>query len=549
MTEQPRPTLAPDRQRPFQIGGWRVEPNSGRLIKGGRSRKLEPKVMELLVFLAQYPGQALTREELERKVWAGTVVGYDALTNAVIKLRKAFGDDPQRPALIETVPKKGYRLIASIVDLDDSPILARGTRIFSHKQTLLGMALVILAAVAITLVLAYFRTQTARVPAIAVLPFTNLSDDPKLAYFSDGIREDIIIDLSKLSGLHVIARTGPGPQLLAAPTTLEAGYRLEGSVRRSGDDIRITVKLINAKTGSHLWTEGYNRRLQDIFSVQTDLTRQIVAALSLSLTQEEKEYIARRDTMSVAAYDLFLQGQARYSRNRRDDNAQARQYFSRALALDNDFTRAHGALALTHADDFRYAWSKNARVSADAALYHAERAVALDASSPQAHWILGFVYLYVRKHHPAAVNMGERAIALDPRNADAHALLAISYLYLGNLPAAKRHIERALLLEPGQTGRFQAALGFAHYFSGSYAEARAALEQSLEQNPVRLLPQLYLAASLNRLGKTDEARWLVELVRTEHPDYQLQTWADRQPFSDPAQRRKIVGDLHRSGLN
>ena len=558
MNENPHQTEAASPSRPFLIADWRVEPDTGRLTRDDQSIKLEPKVMELLVYLAQRPGRVLSREELEGAIWAGTVVGYDALTNAIIKLRKALGDGSRKPRFIETVPKKGYRLIAPVVGPDDAssssvpePAIWRW-----HFSRAVIWASVVLAGVAIGwLAFDYFGSRMARIPSIAVLSFANLGDDPKLAYFSDGVREDIITDLSKLSGLRVMAHNPASSSLDKPPThkgaadTLGTRYVLEGSVRRSGDDIRITAKLIDTRTGSHLWAEGYNRRMRDLFVVQDDITRNIVAALTLTLTEEEKEYVARRDTRSVEAYDLFLQGQARYARNLREENLAARDYFSRALARDGNFTRAHGALALTHTDDLRNGWSHDPSASADAALRHAERAVALDARSAQAHWILGYVHLFVRKDLSAALKMGERAVTLDPNSANAHGFLGMSSVYLGDTRTAIRHAERALLLDPENPARYRTVLGLAHYFAGRYDQALAALEQTLEQDPERLLPQLYLAATLSQMGRQDDARWLADIVRTKHPDYKLQVWVDSQPFANLPQRRKIVDDLRRAGLS
>lgn len=557
MRERLRPAPTPDTRQPFQVGGWRVEPNTGRLTKNGRSVKLEPKVMDLLVCLAQQPGEVRARDELEQVIWAGTVVGYDALTSAVIKLRKAFSDDPHQPWLVETVAKKGYRLIAPVTRAE-SPVPSLFPLAVPLHRTLrfLGITTITLACLGIAwFVFDRLESRATRIPSIAVLPFTNLGDDPKLSYFSDGVREDIITDLSRLSGLRVIARNMSFvPQdlqqgLKELIETLDVRYVLEGSVRRSGHDIRITTKLIDTKTGAHLWAEGYNRQMRDIFFVQDDVTRSIVTALALVLTDDEKEYVARRDTRSVEAYDLFLQGQARYARNLREDNFNARDYFLRALALDASFTRAHGALALVHADDFRFSWSNNPAASADAALWHATRAVALDARSPQAHWVLGYVQLQVRQDRAAALKMGERTIALDPNHADGYALLAVSHLYAGNPESAVRHIERAMGLTLAQPARYLAVLGFAHYFAGRYGKARVALEQALALNPTRLLPKLYLAATLGQLGELDEARWLASTILTDHRDFKLQPWADALPFASRAPRDKLVGDLRRSGLN
>jgi adenylate cyclase len=288
--------------------------------------------------------------------------------------------------------------------------------------------------------------------------------------------------------------------------------------------------------------------MRDLFAVQSDVTRNIVTALAVTLTDEEKEVVARRHTRSVEAYDLFLQGQAYYVHNLRDDNLKARDYFLRALTLDDGFTRAHAALALTYADDFRFSWGQDPSVSALAALRHAERAVALDARSPQAHFVLGYVHLFAHKNHASALKMGERTVALDPNHADGHALLAVSHVYVGDPETAVRHIERAMRLNPIHPVRYLSILGYAHYFAGRYDKARAALEQALEQNPVRLIPQLYLVASLVRQGKLSDDPWLIDTIRSGHPEFKLQAWADAQPFADRARLRKIVDDLQRAGL-
>lgn len=535
-------SLMPNSHQAFRIGDWLVEPDTCRVTMGDNAIKLEPKVMGLLVYLAQRPGRVVSREELERALWAGTVVGYDALTSAVIKLRKAFGDDPHRPWLVETVAKKGYRLVAPIAgDAHSLPTYAMPRRRLALRYPALAMALGIALGWLIFKIAA-----TDDIPAIAVLPFADLSNDPKLAYFGEGVREDIVTDLSKLSGVRVIAHS---PQPPTSPSdTWAARFILKGSVRRIGDDIRVTAKLIDTETGTHVWAEGYNRRLHDIFAVQEEVTRNIVAALALSLSSEENEYLARRDTRSVEAYDLFLKGQARYARHSADDNAAARDYFLRALALDGNFTRAHGALALAYTDDFRFGWTNDTAIAANAALFHAERALALDTRSAQAHWVLGFVQLHVRKDHAAAVRLGERAIRLDSRNASAHGLLAAAHVYGGDTYAAVRHSERALQLDPERGARYRTILGIALYFSGRYDQARAALEQTLEHNPARLLPQIYLAATLSRLGQSDEARWIADTIRITHSEHELHRWASAQPFATRTQLHEVEDDLNRTGF-
>ncbi len=543
--------------RSFRIADWLVEPGTGRLARNGRSVKLEPKVMELLVYFAQRPGQVLAREELEQTIWTGTVVGYDALTSAIIKLRKAFGDDSHRPWLIETVAKKGYRLIAPVSELTvpswpaSAATAPRGIRHTARAATLVavlagGLAIVWFAA-------GQWSVRSARTASIAVLPFANLSGDPKFEYFSDGITEDIITDLSKLSGLLVIARNSAfayKDQPLALKSVagaLGVRYVLEGSVRRAGSDLRITAKLIDSETGSHLWAERYDRRMQDIFSVQDDVTRNIVAALALTLTEDEKQSVARRDTKSVEAYDLLLRGQALYARSTREDNARARELYTRAIRQDPAFARAHAALALTHAEDSRYGWSPDPAGSMKQALMLARRAVELNPAIPQTHWALGYVYVF-NHQYDEAVSAAERAISLDPNNADAHTTLAFGRVYQGRPKDAIQLVQRAMRLNPRYPSQYPSILGRAHYHLGQYAEAEKTLRDAVDRNPARTAPRLYLALSYVAQGKLDDARWEVEQIAVNDPAFSLASVETTLPMGDPREVARARDALRRAGL-
>jgi TolB-like protein/DNA-binding winged helix-turn-helix (wHTH) protein/Flp pilus assembly protein TadD len=550
-TVEPHPSL--------QIGDWLVEPGSSRVTKDGQSIKLEPKVMDLLVYLAQRPRRVLAREELEQAIWAGTVVGYDALTSAIIKLRKAFGDDSHRPWLIETVAKKGYRLIAPVAEPGGTPLSpAPIPEPIGRTQRRLGvtaLAAVVLAAIVVGWV-AFDRLlpRTARIPSIAVLPFTNMSGDTKFEYFSDGITEDITTDLSKLSGLLVIARNSAfayKDQPLALKSVAEAlgvRYVLEGSVRRSGNDLRVNAKLIDTETGSHLWTERYDRRIQDIFAVQDDVTRNIVAALALTLTDSETKHVARRYTRSVEAYDLFLRGQSLYARSTQEDNAQARELYRRAIKLDPQFARAYAALALTHAEDFRYGWNAPTVASMQQAVKYARQAVALDDAIPQTLWALGYVYV-TNKQFDEGVTAAERAIALDPNHADAYTTLAYGRVYQGRSREAIPLLRKAMRLNPHYPSQYPSILGRAYYYLGRYAEAAITLRQTLDMNPGRIASQLYLILTYVAQGDLDEASWEVEQLRAHDPGFRLANVEQTLPITDPHKRARIKDDLRRAGLN
>ncbi len=557
MDQRSNPAPATGARAPFRIGEWVIEPDTGRLCKSGQSSRLEPKVMDLLLYMAQRPGQVLPREELEQAIWTGTVVGYDALTSAIIKLRKAFGDDSHKPWLIETVAKKGYRLIAPITkpgSTSTSGAPVQETTAWGRRR--FGVAA--LAVVALTAI-GWFAVERlnlrgTRVPSIAVLPFANLSGDPKLEYFSDGITEDITTDLSKISGLLVIARNSAfayKDQPLALKSVAESlgvRYVLEGSVRRSGNDLRINAKLIDTDAGSHLWTERYDRRIQDIFAVQDDVTRKIVTALALTLTNSETEHVARRYTHSIEAYDLFLRGQSLYARSTQEDNAQARELYWRAIKLDPKFARAYAALALTHAEDFRYGWNAPTVASMQQAIKYARQAVALDDAIAQTLWALGYVYV-TNKQFDEGVTAAERAIALDPNHADAYTTLAYGRVYQGRSQEAIPLLHKAMRLNPHYPSQYPSILGRAYYYLGRYAEAAITLRQTLDMNPGRIAPQLYLILTYVAQGNLDEASWEVEQLRAHDPVFRLANVEQALPVTDPHKRARIKDDLRRAGLN
>lgn len=590
MNEDLQPAQSLDRERPFRIGDWLVDPAVGCLTRDGRSVKLEPKVMDLLVHLAQQRGKVLSREELEEAVWSGTVVGYDALTSAIIKLRKAFDDDSRHPWLIETVPKRGYRLIAPVTEagaamspepvveavpttLPPAPVAeasaapppAMPLPAGQSRRRLAAVALAAAAAVLASLVILWFApdrappgTDPATVPtpsvSIAVLPFANLSGDPDFEYFSDGITEDITTDLSKVSSLLVIARNSAfayKAQPLSLKSVAEAlgvRYVLEGSVRRAGDDIRINAKLIDAETGSHLWVERYDRHIQDIFAVQDDVTRNIVTALALTLTDEERKRVARRYTKSVEAYDLFLRGQSFYARSTEEDNAHARRLFLRAIEIDPAFARAHAALALTHTEAFRYGWGADPARSIRQAGARAQQAVALDDSIPQTLWALGYFHVVNRQYDEGAAAAG-RAIALDPNNADAHLTLAFARVYQNRPQEAIALVRKAMRLNPHYPSQYPAILGRAYYHLGQYEQAAEALRHAVELNPIRTAPRLYLVLSYVAQGKLEEARWEVSEILVNNPGFTVDTVDQTLPVSDPRELARMKADLRRAGLD
>ncbi|MCG6861783.1 MAG: winged helix-turn-helix domain-containing protein, partial [Chromatiaceae bacterium] len=296
------PAAHPD--TPFTVGDWLVDPRSNELHRDSARVKLEPKVMRVLCVLAERPGSVVAREDLESRVWAGMVVTSDAVTNTIIKLRKVFGDDSRNPRYIETISKTGYRLIAEVKP-GSTATAAPGSL---HSWEGLRPARWLVPLLVVLLLGAWlasrdYGTEDSRseqYPRVAVLPFENLSADPKQDYFADGITEDLITDLSKVSGLEVIARNsafaykGSREREQAIAADLGVAYLLKGSVRRSGDRIRINARLTDGRDGDNLWADRYDSQIEDVFDIQDEITTRIVTALEVEIAPKDRSRVGQR---------------------------------------------------------------------------------------------------------------------------------------------------------------------------------------------------------------------------------------------------------------
>lgn len=548
--------------RPFHIADWTVDPAAHRLQRGGTEVRLEPKVMALLVCLAHRAGELVTREELERLVWDGTVVGYDALTSSINKLRKALGDDSRQPRFIETVSKKGYRLIGPVGAVAPSagPHAPMPPRRAASRRRLpaAGLALSILSIVAGTLIYSFrgpaipSLPEVADKPSIAVLSFGNLGNDPAQAHLSEGITADITTAISKLSGLHVVASASvrnvqaASGDVKQAAEALGVRYVLDGNVRRTGNRLRVNAQLVDAATGFQIWAERYDREMKDVLDVQDDITAEIANVLSVQLTEAEKQRIARRYTINVAAYEDFLRGQSLYVRGTPEENLQARALFQQAIDRDPGFARAYGAMARSYVDEFRFDFGKNP-AALERALELANKAVALDDQIPQAYLALGYAQLH-RREYQLAIDAIQRAIALDPNDMDGYVSLALVHKYDGNYATAVRMLREVLRLNPHHPARYASALGQAYYFLGRHEDAVTTLQDAIERNASLLSSHVFYTAALSHLGRNDEAAWAASMTRALSPDFSAGNVSGMAPIKDPAKLRALIDDLKRAGL-
>jgi adenylate cyclase len=336
-------------------------------------------------------------------------------------------------------------------------------------------------------------------PSIAVLPFVNMSGDPEQEYFSDGITEDIITSLSKIPRLFVIARNstftykGKPVKVQQVSEDLGVRYVLVGSVRKAGDRVRITARLVNATTGGQLWAESYDRELNDIFAIQDEITQEIVVALKVEMREAELERVRCIPTDNLTAYDSFLRGMEYFSRFTKEANDRAQQMFERAIELDPEFAAAYAFLGLLYWKDWKFQWDPDPQ-ALERAFELAQRAVALDDSLPVAHRLLGDLYL-LKKQHEQAIAEAERAIALDPNDASGYATLGFILNSMGKPEKAIELLEKAMRLHPHFPFGYVFQLGVAYRLTGRYDEAISTQKKVLTRNPNFLLAYTELAAN------------------------------------------------------
>ena len=336
-------------------------------------------------------------------------------------------------------------------------------------------------------------------PSLIVLPFVNLSNDPEQEYFSDGITEDIISDLSKISSLFVISRhsafTYKGKATKVQDLSREMGVRyiLEGSIRKAEERVRITVQLIDATTDRHLWAERYDRSLTDIFALQDEIVQKIVTTLKLQLTLQEHGWIMRKHTDNLEAYDAFLRGVEYFWRDTKEANTQARQMLEKAVALDPQYAEAYVELGRTYYREWIWRWGVDPQ-ALERALALAQQAVALDDSLPAAHSLLSLGYAR-KQQHAHAITEGERALTLDPNNADSFAFQAEVLNVAGRPAEALRRVEQARRFNPHYPPYYLIQLGWAYSLTGRYAEAVATLKEATSRSPTHVGALFWLALS------------------------------------------------------
>src|ERR1700736_4877101 len=390
-------------------------------------------------------------------------------------------------------------------------------------------------------------------PSIAVVPFQNMSGDAEQEYFADGITEDLITDLSKLSGLFVIARNssfvykGRSVKVQEIGRDLGVRFVLEGSVRKAGNRVRITAQLIDAGSGGHLWAERFDRDLTDIFSMEDEVVEKIVRALAVTLTQGEEQRLRRRGTGNVEAYELWLRGRELLTRSTRESVEQARAMYRRAIEIDMNFPAPHAGLALAAIADYVSDWALDPAQALDEAERWARRAVELNDQEPVSHMALGNVLLW-RRDHEGALSEFRHMIVLDPNFAQGHAATGLALMYAGRAAEALEPIATARRLDPHYSPIVLHFLAQANYSLGEYETAAQLLVRRIARTPGTDSSRMLLASCYGHLGRGEDARatW-AELLQV-NPEFSLTQRAGVLPYKDPGDFQRIAEGLAKAGL-
>jgi len=437
-----------------------------------------------------------------------------------------------------------------------------------QKAALVAVAVLILAGVAAALWHYYWRPthppmEVASVekmafplpdkPSIAVLPFVNMSGDPKQEYFSDGLTDQIISGLSKMPDLFVIARNstftykGKPVKVQKVAEDLGVKYVLEGSVQKTADRIRITTQLIDATTGHHLWSERYDRDLEDIFAIQDDITMEIMKAMRVELRGAQARIWAKHETTNLEAYEKYFKGGGYFRRFTKGDNAQARQLYEEAIALDPRFAAAYALVGWTHFFDGRFGWSESRVKSMGMAFQFAQKALEIDANIDFAHTILSAVYL-VKRQYEKAVAAAEHALTLNPNSAHVYNTMAGVLGCSGRWEDSIAYAKKAIRLDPFPTITAFHWLGRAYFMTGQFDEAILTFKKALGVSPNYLPGHAFLTACYSSLDREAEAGAAAEEVLRINPKFCLESYAKTLPYNNKSDIERYMAALRKAGL-
>jgi TolB-like protein len=521
----------------FLFSDYGLDTDRRELHRGLDAIAVEPQVFDLLVYLVENRDRVVNKDDLFASIWRGRIVSDSTLTSRINAARKAIGDSGEEQKLIRTIARKGFRFVGEIRSStagEPADVVEPAEK--SHETPRPALPL-------------------PDRPAIAVLPFTNMSGEPEQEYFSDGISEDIITALSKLRWFFVIARNssftykGKAVHLKQIADELGVGYVVEGSVRKGGDRVRITVQLNDVVTGSHIWAERYDRGLADVFAVQDEITEAIVAAIEPQLYAAESFRARRKPPDSLDAWDLVMRALSHYWRVTRQDNLVAQALLEKAIAIDSHYGQALGVLATSHTFSAHMGWADMA-ASAPVAERSALAAILVDSEDPWAHHALGCAYLFTRRFDDSLAEF-ELALRLNPNFSMAQGYYGLALSYCGRWEEGVGAARRALRLSPRDpfSAVYCGIAAYANFIGCNYDEAIGLSRQAIRQRGDFVGAHRVLTAAAGMAGQGDIAKASLQELCRAQPNISLGWIAKQMPIKLDADREHYLEGFRRAGLN
>jgi TolB-like protein/Tfp pilus assembly protein PilF len=494
-------------------------------------------VFDLLVYLVENRDRVVSKDDLIATVWRNRIVSDSTLTSRINAARKAVGDSGEDQKLIRTIARKGLRFVGDVHAAPGADPAA------AHGVAAVGDIHEPRAALPLP-----------DRPAIAVLPFINMSGEAEQEYFSDGISEDIITALSKLRWFFVIARNssfvykGKSVHMKQIAEELGVGYVVEGSVRKGGDRVRITVQLNDVATGSHIWAERYDRSLADVFAVQDEITEAIVAAIEPQLYAAENFRARRKPPDSMDAWDLVMRALSHYWRVTRQDNLVAQALLEKAIAIDPNYGQALGVLATSHTFVAHMGWADQA-ASMPIAERAALAAIRADSEDPWAHLALGLVYLFGRRFDDSLAEM-ELALRLNPNFSLAQGYYGLVLCYCGRWQEGDSAARRALRLSPRDpfSAVYNGIAAYAQFIGRDYDKAMALAREAVRQRADFVGAYRVLTAAAGMAGETGLAGNALLELRRAQPNISLDWLLTQMPIKETAEMQHYVEGFRRAGL-
>jgi TolB-like protein/Flp pilus assembly protein TadD len=501
------------RNLPVVFGSYVLDTARRELSREGGLIALEPQVFDLLVYLVQNRDRVVSKDDLIASIWGGRIVSESTLTSRINAVRRAVGDSGEEQKLVRTIARKGFRFVGEAREQGPSGGPAAGLQVpFAVPDR----------------------------PSIAVLPFINMSGDPQQDYFIDGIAEEIIIALSRVRWFFVIARQSSfayrdrGLDAKQIARELGVRYVLVGSVRRAGDQVRVSAQLIEGSSGGNVWARSYDRAAADIFAVQDEITQMIVGAIEPQLSRAERERARVKPRDSLDAWSTYQRGMFHLCRCTREDLIEARTLFRQAVGLDAELGPAYSAEAEACYYEVVYGFARSNEENRENAIGPARRAVTLDAEDAGAHCTLGRIR-YLRREYPPAISELKTALELNPSLALAHYGLGAALVFSGKSDDAVPHLESAIRLSPHDPamGSFLVRIADARYFMADCEGAATFALRALGQPNFQWSRYAVLIAALGQLGRQDEARRYLAEVTRERPDFSIEFVRNTHLFGVP----------------